>query len=236
MGQQTVHTNQNKNVQSYATAATKLQVPGNSPGQVPQKNQTHTGLPEERTSQRQNHANEWTYAGAAAAANNLPGGLNHDNTRYHHSHNNCGRPTQNENQDPAQSRENNNNNKREDKQPKTVRNDYLDIDPVTKNVKIVKDFKTIPYRSEKQRQRENRKHKKNMDDVLKEAILFDIPTRDQNGDIASKASDMEHVVRILKELKRGGFTVKDGDVVNTVPQWKTPGSHTDHNNFQYPRC
>ena len=60
-----------------------------------------------------------------------------------------------------------------------------------------------------------------MDDVLKEAILFDIPTR------ASNASDIEHVARILRELKRGGFTVRDGDVVNTVRQWKNT-RHPDH--------
>ena len=36
-----------------------------------------------------------------------------------------------------------------------------------------------------------------------------------------------HVIRILRELKRGGFTVKDGDVVDTVRQWKNT-RHPDH--------
>ena len=31
---------------------------------------------------------------------------------------------------------------------------------------------------------------------------------------------MTHVVRILRELIRGGYTVKDGHVVETVRQWK----------------
>ena len=36
-----------------------------------------------------------------------------------------------------------------------------------------------------------------------------------------------HVIRILRELKRGGFTVKDGDVVDTVRQVKNT-RHPDH--------
>ena len=122
MGQQTVHTNQNKNVQSYATS------------QIRDQNQGQQTLTE---SQRQNHANGRS---TAAAANNLPPGLNEDNTRYHHSHNNRGGPIQ----APNQSRENNNK-----KQPKTVRNNYLDINPDTGNVKLIKDFKTGTKREEK---------------------------------------------------------------------------------------
>ena len=66
-----------------------------------------------------------------------------------------------------------------------------------------------------------------MDDVLREAVLFEIPTRNQNGEIASKASDKVHVVRILRELKRGGYVVKDGHVVETVHQWKNT-RHPNH--------
>lgn len=156
--------------------------------------------------QRQNRVNY-----ADAAARHLPPGLNPDNSRYHHSQNNRGgsnsatNPTRSNNSNPL---------------PRVVRSDYMNIDPETDNVKLVKDFKSVPTRSEKQINREKKRHKKNLDEVLCEVILFDIPTRNRNGDIASKNEDKDHVVRILRELKRGGYTVKTGDVIETVRQWK----------------
>ena len=147
MGQQTVHTNQNKNVQSYATSQIRDQNQGqqtlteslrqNHANDQNQNSNQNQGQRTPMESQRQNHANGRS---TAAAANNLPLGLNEDNTRYHHSHNNRGGP----NQAPNQSRENNNK-----KQPKTVRNNYLDINPDTGNVKLIKDFKTGTKREEK---------------------------------------------------------------------------------------
>ena len=101
------------------------------------------------------------------------------------------------------------------------------INPETNNVERIEQYKVIPYKSEKQRQRENRKHKANLVDVVKEVILFDIPTKNQDGEIASKKSDNAYVIDIMRELKRGGFKVKDGDIVDTVRQVK----NTRHPDF-----
>ena len=153
-----------------------------------------------------------SYANAASAAKipSPPPGLNQDGARYHHSQNNNRGPT------PPRSPPKGNN--RLDQQ-RTVKNDYLKINR-DGNVDIVKDFKTVPTRTEKQVKRDNNRHKKNLEEVVCESVLFGIPTRNSDGNIASKASDMAHVVRILRELIRGGYEVKDGHVVETVRQWK----------------
>ena len=62
-------------------------------------------------------------------------------------------------------------------------------------------YKTIPYKSDKQKGRENKRHLKNMEEVMKELILFGIPTRDKNGAIMTKDQDKARVAKILRELK-----------------------------------
>ena len=47
-------------------------------------------------------------------------------------------------------------------------------------------YKTMPYKSDKQKGRENKRHLKNMEEVMKELVLFNIPTRDKNGTIMTK--------------------------------------------------
>ena len=62
---------------------------------------------------------------------------------------------------------------------------------------------------------------------MKELVLFNIPTRDINGTIMSKDQDKVRVAKILRELKRYGYIVKNGHVVSTVRQWKNT-RHPEH--------
>ena len=62
---------------------------------------------------------------------------------------------------------------------------------------------------------------------MKELVYFGVPTRDQNGVIMTKDQDKIRVAKFLRELKRGGYTTKNGDVTSTVRQWKNT-RHPDH--------
>lgn len=107
------------------------------------------------------------------------------------------------------------------KQPTFVKNDHFEVCPDTGNVR------TVPFRSDKQKGRENKRHTKNLQDVMKELVLFNIPTRDANGSIMTKEQDIARVVKVLRELKRTGYTLKQGDITSTVRQWK----NTRHPDF-----
>ena len=113
------------------------------------------------------------------------------------------------------------------KQPTFVKNDHFEVCPDTGNVRKVEAFKTVPFRSDKQKGRENKRHSKNLQDVMKELVLFNIPTRDANGTIMTKEQDIARVVKVLRELKRTGYTLKQGDITSTVRQWK----NTRHPDF-----
>ena len=58
------------------------------------------------------------------------------------------------------------------------------VDPETGNVERIDDFKEVPYKSDTGRKREERRHKENVEEVVREFILFNIPTR-KNGVIVS---------------------------------------------------
>ena len=62
---------------------------------------------------------------------------------------------------------------------------------------------------------------------LKELVLFQIPIRNKNGDIMTKEQDRARIMKFLRELRRYGYTSKNGDVVGSVRQWKNT-RHPDH--------
>ena len=113
------------------------------------------------------------------------------------------------------------------KQPAVVRDDHYKLCPDTRNVQRVERFKTVPTKSDKQKSRENKRHEKDLAQVMKELVYFGVPTRDQSGAIMSKDQDKTRVAKFLRELKRGGYTTKNGDVVSTVRQWRNT-RHLDH--------
>ena len=182
-----------------------LQAPNNSGTRIRDTNDNNTRAPR-GTPPAQN-----SYANAAASAPATIPGLNMASQRASHTQNNRGA-----NQAP-------NNNK----QPKVVRDDHFKLCPDTGNFQKVERFKTVQTKSDKQKSRENKRHEKDLAQVMKELVYFGIPTRDQNGVIMTKDQDKTRVAKFLRELKRGGYTTKNGDVTSTVRQWKNT-RHPDH--------
>ena len=152
-----------------------------------------------------------SYANAAASAPATIPGLNMASQRANHTHNNRG----------ANQTSNNS------KQPKVIRDDHFKLCPDTGNFQRVKRFKTVQTKSDKQKSRENKRHEKDLPQVMKELVYFGVPTRDLNGAIMTKDQDKTRVAKFLRELKRGGYTTKNGDVTSTVRQWKNT-RHPDH--------
>ena len=152
-----------------------------------------------------------SYANAAASAPATIPGLNMASQRANHTHNNRG----------ANQTSNNS------KQPKVIRDDHFKLCPDTGNFQRVERFKTVQTKSDKQKSRENKRHEKDLAQVMKELVYFGVPTRDQNGVIMTKDQDKTRVAKFLRELKRGGYTTKNGDVTSTVRQWKNT-RHPDH--------
>ena len=68
---------------------------------------------------------------------------------------------------------------------------------------------------------------KNLDQVMKELVLFEIPTKNKDSDIMSKEQDRARITKFLRELKRYGYVFKNGDMVGSVRQWKNT-RHPDH--------
>ena len=176
-------------------------------GQGPNQNVNRNG----QTRPKQN-----SYATAAAASATTVPGLNLDSQRVHHTQNNRGA-----NQGPTEK------NSGADKQPTKVRQDQYAICPNTGHVKRVEAYKTVPYKSDKQKGKENKRHMKNLDQVMKELVLFEIPTKNKNSDIMSKEQDRARITKFLRELKRYGYVFKNGDMVGSVTQWKNT-RHPDH--------
>ena len=159
---------------------------------------------------RPNHA-----SAAATSATTVPG-LNLESQRGHHSQNNRGA-----NQGQPEK------NSGSAKQPTRVRQDQYSICPDTGHVKKVEAYKTVTYKSDKQKGRENKQHQKNLEQVMKELILFEIPIRNNNGDIMTKEQDRARITKFLRELRRYGYVFKNGDVIGSVRQWKNT-RHPEH--------
>ena len=68
---------------------------------------------------------------------------------------------------------------------------------------------------------------KNLEQVMKELILFGIPIRNNNGDIMTKEQDRARITKFLRELRRYGYVFKNGDVTGSVRQWKNT-RHPEH--------
>ena len=75
-----------------------------------------------------------------------------------------------------------------------------------------------PELTEQQKKRRKTKWEKDREKTDKEVIIFMIPTRDAEGRIHSRDYDNTQVVRLFKELARGGYFIKPGDINGTSRQ------------------
>jgi hypothetical protein len=79
------------------------------------------------------------------------------------------------------------------------------------------EWKTIPFKSDSTKKREHKRHLEDLAQVEKEVVLHGVPTL-INGAPAGKKSDEARVKKILRELRPGGFHVKNGDVEGSSRQ------------------
>ena len=113
------------------------------------------------------------------------------------------------------------------KQPTMVKDDHYEICPDTGHFIRVEAFKTVPYKSEKRKGQENKRHLKNLAQVSCELILFGIPTKTSKGDLMTSAQDRLFIAKFLRELRRYGYIATNGDVIGNVRQWRNT-RHPDH--------
>jgi len=185
---------------------------------------SNTNTPKPQGQQNGQRRNKQSYAGVAG--NGQVGAPPHD-PNYNHRSNNKARFTQQEDRNQSrdsdwdQNRNPQNANNGNKYGPKLVRDVYHTIegDIETGNIKRVDGFKEVPYKSETGKKKEERRHKDNLEEVKVEFILFNIPTK-KDGIRALKQSDNARVIKILKELRSGGFILKNGDVTGTTRQQK----------------
>jgi hypothetical protein len=81
----------------------------------------------------------------------------------------------------------------------------------------VTEWKTIPLKSDNTKKREHKRHLEDLAQVEKEVVLHGIPTL-INGAPAGKKSDEARVKKILRELRPGGYEVKNGNVEGSSRQ------------------
>ena len=84
-----------------------------------------------------------------------------------------------------------------------------------------------PELTEVQKKRRKTKWEKDREKTDKEVLIFLIPTRDVAGRIHSREYDNAQVVRLLRELARGGFFLKPGDIAGTIRQIQND-RHPEH--------
>ena len=84
-----------------------------------------------------------------------------------------------------------------------------------------------PELTEVQKKRRKTKWEKDREKTDKEVLIFMIPTRDAANRIHSREYDNAQVVRLLRELARGGFFLKPDDITGTVRQIQND-RHPEH--------
>ena len=145
------------------------------------------------------------------ARGNFPPGANpQENLKYNHRQNNKGIFQENINNGP-----------------KSVRRDSPEFNEKG-DLQWVTDYVDVPYISDQQKNRREKTHRKDQNKSDKEIVLFEIPTRDKDNKTHTKDYDNAQVVRVLKELKKGGFVLKDKiHIVHTLRQVRND-RHPDH--------
>ena len=110
--------------------------------------------------------------------------------------------------------------------PTMIRKDYATFP--NGNIKWNEHYEPKkPELTEVQKKRRKTKWEKDREKTDKEVLIFKIPTRDEAGRIHSREYDNAQVVRLLKELARGGFFLKPGDIAGTIRQIQND-RHPEH--------
>jgi hypothetical protein len=94
-----------------------------------------------------------------------------------------------------------------------VINDEIAYNHMEKKEEWVK----VEPKSHGQRKRQNKRFRISEEITDREVILHNIPTL-IGGAPAGKESDGKRVIKILKELHKGGYKIQNGDVTSTARQ------------------
>ena len=110
--------------------------------------------------------------------------------------------------------------------PTMIRKDYATFP--NGNIKWNEHYEPKkPELTEVQKKRRKTKWEKDREKTDKEVLIFLIPTRDAAGRIHSREYDNAQVVRLLRELARGGFFLKPDDIAGTIRQIQND-RHPEH--------
>jgi hypothetical protein len=114
---------------------------------------------------------------------------------------------------------NNNNGRNRDRSQSGYMKSYGVInDNIAYNhIETREEWVKVEHKSDGQRRRQNKRHKEDEEVTDREVILHGIPTL-VDGAPAGKKSDETRVIKILKELRKGGYIVKNGDVMSSGRQ------------------
>ena len=101
--------------------------------------------------------------------------------------------------------------------PTMVRRDYATFPDG--NIKWNEHYEPKkPELTEQQKQRRKTKWEKDKEKTEKEVLIFMIPTRDAEGRIHTREYDNAQVIRLFKELARGGYFLKHDDIAGSTRQ------------------
>ena len=76
----------------------------------------------------------------------------------------------------------------------------------------------IVSKTKNQRRRQNRRFKISEESSDKEVILHNIPTLDRAGVPETAEADTDRAIKVLRELRGGGYRLKNGDITGTTRQ------------------
>ena len=76
----------------------------------------------------------------------------------------------------------------------------------------------IESKTKNQKRRQNKRFKISEESSDKEVILHNIPTLDRAGVPETAEADADRAVKVLRELQRGGYTLKNGHITGTERQ------------------
>jgi hypothetical protein len=115
--------------------------------------------------------------------------------------------------------DNNNNNNRNQSRTTQIKDTYdvINDDITYGHIERKTEWKTVEHKTDGRKRREHKRHLEDVEEVVKEIILHGIPTLIKGVPVGRK-SDEARVKKILRELRPGGFEVKNGDVVSSSRQ------------------
>jgi hypothetical protein len=115
---------------------------------------------------------------------------------------------------------NRDNSRGRDKSPKYVKKTYqvINDDKGYNFMESEVEWIKIESKTKNQKRRQNKRFKISEESSDKEVILHNIPTLDRAGVPETAEADADRAIKVLRELQRGGYTLKNGHITGTERQ------------------